>query len=204
MAALAQETIFLKINNPQGHFWMSTPRRPESIPQSKPRKISPNISRRRYTVSKIISGTYDTVATDLKMYSTIQELLDVPIFFKNERRIFAKIGLIKKGDDWIDIKTIPKSTKINNYIKSDKQGYQIDVKIYTRTLYDTCPICLEYLDTKEVVAAHRVTKNEQDCFKRHLFHKECLERWKENNDFCPLCRGKITMHIYRYNECLKF
>ena len=204
MAALVQQPIRLKINNPQRHFWMSTPRRPESIPQSKSLKRSPNISRRRFTVSKNISGTNDTIATDLKMYSTIQELLDVPIFFKNERMIFAKIGLIQKDNKWIDIKTIEKSDKIKNYIKSDKESYQIDVKIYTRTLYDTCPICLEYLDTKEVVAAHRANKTEQDCFKRHLFHKECLERWMKKNNFCPLCRRPIIMQKFKYSECLKF
>lgn len=199
MTSFAQETIRLKINNPQGHFWMSTPRRPIPEPKSQKRSQT-NFRGRRYRVSKNISGTNDTIATDLKMYSTIQELLDVPIFFKNEGMIFAKIGLIQKDNKWIDIKTIEKSEQIKNYIKS----YQIDVKIYTRTLYDTCPICLEYLDTKEVVAAHRSTITEQRCFNRHLFHKECLKRWMKNNNFCPLCRRPIDMQTFRYNECLKF
>ena len=199
MTALV-ETIFLKIKTPQEHFWMSTPLSPENISQSNPRKRSPNTNRRGVTPSKNISGTKDKIPTILKPYDTIQHLLDMPIFyFESNKYTYADIVMIN-GDT---LNNIEKTDKLHKYIGDDNI---IKVQIGT-FVTDACPICLEQLgndlgSVNRVVAAHRAGKTEQGCFKRHLFHKKCLERWMENNNFCPLCRGDISIKRVLSTQCL--
>ena len=198
MAALAQETIRLKINNPQNHFWMRIPERPESIPQPKSRKRSPNISRRGLTVSKNISGTNDTIATNLKPYDTIQHLLDMPIFyFESNKYTYAHIVMINNST----LDKIEKTDTLHEYIKNNI----IEVELGT-FVNNVCPICLEQLGNdlggeNRVVAAHRATSGE-NCKRRHLFHLKCLSRWMETNDTCPMCRKRLRIISVRSNECL--
>ena len=49
-----------------------------------------------------------------------------------------------------------------------------------------CSICLEsYQDSKTKEIA------ELNCSNKHMFHKDCLVKWAEKNDICPLCREPI-------------
>ncbi len=43
-----------------------------------------------------------------------------------------------------------------------------------------CSICLEKIDKIAVKC----------CQCGHCFHKKCLDYWLQQNDTCPLCRGK--------------
>lgn len=49
-----------------------------------------------------------------------------------------------------------------------------------------CPICLVPFsdDPTQLIA-------ELNCSSKHKFHKDCLMKWVETNDICPLCREKI-------------
>ena len=49
-----------------------------------------------------------------------------------------------------------------------------------------CSICLEsYQENKNKEIA------ELNCNNKHIFHKDCLLKWAENNEICPLCREPI-------------
>lgn len=50
----------------------------------------------------------------------------------------------------------------------------------------TCGICLSE-DWKEQDLEHRVNSASS-----HRFHKECLERWLNVQQICPLCSGRVT------------
>jgi hypothetical protein len=52
------------------------------------------------------------------------------------------------------------------------------------TTHSECTICL--LEYKEE------TKTETKC--HHIFHQECLDRWLETNNSCPLCRHVLQEH----------
>ena len=48
--------------------------------------------------------------------------------------------------------------------------------------HTTCPICMDdYTDNCFVL--------ETEC--KHHFHKDCMERWTERNNTCPICRTKL-------------
>ena len=49
-------------------------------------------------------------------------------------------------------------------------------------LLNECSICLENFDVGQKVS-------ELSC--NHLFHKECVEQWMQNNHNCPLCRLSV-------------
>jgi hypothetical protein len=48
-----------------------------------------------------------------------------------------------------------------------------------------CPICLEEFNENETVI-------ELSC--KHIFHKDCIKKWFENNHSCPTCRKKIDLN----------
>ena len=48
-----------------------------------------------------------------------------------------------------------------------------------------CTICLLQYTEK--------TKKTTEC--HHIFHQECIDRWLENNNNCPLCRTCLQQHI---------
>jgi hypothetical protein len=52
------------------------------------------------------------------------------------------------------------------------------------TTQSECTICL--LDYKEE------TKKATEC--NHIFHQECIDRWLETNNTCPLCRHVLQEH----------
>lgn len=47
---------------------------------------------------------------------------------------------------------------------------------------DSCAICLKNYKEKETLTI---------LFCNHTFHKECIKRWFENNNNCPICRQKV-------------
>jgi hypothetical protein len=51
-----------------------------------------------------------------------------------------------------------------------------------------CPICLGTFKKGDNMALiHKKSRPNQT---PHIFHQECIGEWLENNDNCPLCRGK--------------
>ena len=55
-----------------------------------------------------------------------------------------------------------------------------------------CSICCEKLYYKQVQELH--------C--GHLFHNECVERWLEENNTCPMCRN-LADHVLTFDENIK-
>ena len=49
-----------------------------------------------------------------------------------------------------------------------------------------CTICMEYFETdlEKPIA-------ELGCNKKHIFHKECIEKWAKEHGTCPICRKEI-------------
>ena len=55
---------------------------------------------------------------------------------------------------------------------------------------DICPVCLEDLDEESDIITTKCN---------HKFHKECLNKWQEDNSSCPMCRSDI-LNEYIINE----
>lgn len=51
---------------------------------------------------------------------------------------------------------------------------------------DTCSICMEAFDEKHIPARIR---GQGQC--RHIFGKDCLKEWLEENTNCPICREEL-------------
>lgn len=49
-------------------------------------------------------------------------------------------------------------------------------------MIENCPICF---DTIQVLNKHKTSCG-------HVFHSECVRRWFENSDDCPICRTEQT------------
>ena len=47
------------------------------------------------------------------------------------------------------------------------------------TIYDECPICLEYFDDKDKLAKLKCD---------HVFHVDCIKKWIPRESSCPTCR----------------
>lgn len=71
----------------------------------------------------------------------------------------------------------------------ENDNYLTDVNKYNTYVYDnqysnpytnTCTICLENYKKGELII-------ELPC--KHLFHKECLSKWFNHNNICPLCKS---------------
>ena len=47
-----------------------------------------------------------------------------------------------------------------------------------------CPICIEpfLCENQDIVKLNGCS---------HIFHKECIRKWTENNKTCPICRNSI-------------
>ncbi|WP_422139651.1 RING finger domain-containing protein [Endozoicomonas sp. ALC020] len=48
---------------------------------------------------------------------------------------------------------------------------------------DNCPVCLETFAGKKVMVL-------KQC--KHMFHRDCLERWLSKNSTCPSCRTSLV------------
>jgi hypothetical protein len=53
---------------------------------------------------------------------------------------------------------------------------------------DTCSVCIEKFKEEDVV-------RELKC--KHLFHRDCIDHWLENNIKCPLCREETGRGVPR-------
>ena len=70
---------------------------------------------------------------------------------------------------------------VNNFLTEHARQYDPE-----RDCGDQCVICLEEFrigDTRQIA--------ELSCNSRHIFHLECLAKWAERNDVCPICREPI-------------
>ena len=71
-----------------------------------------------------------------------------------------------------------------------KSVYKIDIKVNTLLLItrikmtDECTICL--------LNYNEETKKATEC--HHIFHQECIDRWLQTNNSCPLCRTCLQQH----------
>jgi len=55
---------------------------------------------------------------------------------------------------------------------------------------NNCPICLN-----EEIIKDKTELIVTSC--RHLFHKECLNKWFETNKSCPICRAELNTSLRR-------
>jgi len=56
------------------------------------------------------------------------------------------------------------------------------------TKNDSCPVCLEDFQNKEVLAI---------CPCGHVFHKKCLKKWLVVRSTCPMCMAQVVHHSVR-------
>jgi hypothetical protein len=60
----------------------------------------------------------------------------------------------------------------------------IDNKYHNIIPYNTiCSICLDY-----------ITNDYKKTNCNHIFHNQCLDKWFEHNNTCPLCRQCILLY----------
>ena len=70
--------------------------------------------------------------------------------------------------------------------KNRQEVIVIKAKLITASeeqLDDSCPICLEKYQKDEQIVNLKC---------RHLFHKECFQKWCQKSVKCPLCRQICT------------
>ena len=74
------------------------------------------------------------------------------------------------------------SARIARQIKINSKTRVITEEGLQGELLNECSICLENFDVGQKIS-------ELSC--GHLFHKECVEQWMQNNHNCPLCRLSV-------------
>jgi len=52
--------------------------------------------------------------------------------------------------------------------------------------HEMCSICMIDFSCDEDALI-----TELSCNNKHIFHLECITKWVENNDTCPLCREPV-------------
>ena len=79
-----------------------------------------------------------------------------------------------------------KSKDLKAIIKIQKQFRYKLIKNRIRRLgkYKQCVICLDYIYTKKITYL-------ESC--DHIFHKGCINKWKQIEHICPICREKIPI-----------
>ena len=55
---------------------------------------------------------------------------------------------------------------------------------------DTCIICFDSFKNKNEQGEDRSVA-ELNCANKHIFHVDCLSKWLEVNQICPICRETI-------------
>ena len=94
--------------------------------------------------------------------------------------IFIGIVILEKIYNRYFYKKSPKSnnmkTKLSNLGKKVKSGILVDT--------DDCPICMDKMDK---ICTLSITNCD------HVFHNNCLNKWRINKNCCPLCRTHINM-----------
>ena len=97
----------------------------------------------------------------------------------------CKLNCIKNGNTCFVHSEKPK----DYYCTECKCKAIIDGKCTNHYKYpDVCSICYEEI-------THR-TSDLLEC--NHLFHKECIDKWFENNYTCPICRYEVEDEKQRY------
>tara|TARA_B100000575_G_C23101372_1_gene635436 strand:+ start:830 stop:1627 length:798 start_codon:yes stop_codon:yes gene_type:complete len=79
-------------------------------------------------------------------------------------------------------KSISKNFKTFNYLDA-YNNLIIDEKIKE----ENCSICMEQFQDNETVV-------QLEC--NHLFHKNCIDPWKEKNEKCPLCKTDMKLKSF--------
>ena len=74
------------------------------------------------------------------------------------------------------------SARIARQIKIRSKTRVIAEEALQGDLLNECSICLDNFDVGQKIS-------ELSC--HHLFHKECLEQWMQDNHNCPLCRLSV-------------
>jgi hypothetical protein len=71
----------------------------------------------------------------------------------------------------------------NNLFKEEYNKYFIiEYKNLLNKENKNCPICFDdYIDTSLIIKT--------ECL--HCFHEECLKKWINKNNTCPICRSTI-------------
>uniref|UniRef100_A0A061RNG7 RING-type E3 ubiquitin transferase n=1 Tax=Tetraselmis sp. GSL018 TaxID=582737 RepID=A0A061RNG7_9CHLO len=74
-------------------------------------------------------------------------------------------------------------------ISSDSEVEIVEEVAGARHELPSCPICLnDILDPKEKAVV-------TPCF--HVFCRSCLQRWLQQKNLCPLCKGRVRTYIYK-------
>lgn len=81
-----------------------------------------------------------------------------------------------------DVEPISKNLKTFNYIDA-YNNLIIDEKIKE----ENCSICMEQFQDNEIIV-------QLEC--NHLFHKNCVDPWKEKNEKCPLCKTDMKLKSF--------
>ena len=86
--------------------------------------------------------------------------------------------------------------KKNRFILELDEFQYKHVKKYITIKEDKCAICLQKYKGVDII-------KEFPC--KHIFHKNCILKWIENSNICPLCKYDITNDVNKvdlksYNE----
>ena len=85
---------------------------------------------------------------------------------------------------------------VNSFLRS--RAHVATENDVTKADNNECVICYEefkVLDGKEIV--------ELDCNNKHVFHLECMEKWVETNNTCPMCREAVVKEEKIWNFIFK-
>ena len=83
------------------------------------------------------------------------------------------------------IERLPLPKKMKKFLRSRSRKY--DVKKEGDKHAESCIICMDNFDTK----GKERPVAELNCSNKHIFHLDCLEKWTEFNQVCPICRETI-------------
>jgi len=61
--------------------------------------------------------------------------------------------------------------------------FRLDYSVFTMSS-ENCPICLKGLEVE--------TTKSLSCDSRHVFHKDCINYWLRDRNYCPLCRTIVA------------
>jgi hypothetical protein len=108
-------------------------------------------------------------------------------------KIYIETGTNKKykqDTDYSEEKDIEESGKFKRAKRYIQEQRPLIVKSESFPPDQTCSICLELLSKKKWVKTFPCSN------KKHTFHIQCINKWKETGcDNCPLCRKDLSKKI---------